>query len=129
MFDTYHSKEYVPYEKNIVVTEKKAPTDESIRLYEEIKEKAYKSILDSFTINENNISFSVIAYRDKLCMEDVIQYKFILNGKEFVGKDKVGVYGLLSKEDVFRNIYASISQEIAEMLMTDLLKSNYRIGE
>jgi len=36
----------VPYEKTVI--EKRAPTDDSIRLYEEIKTKAYKSIIDRY---------------------------------------------------------------------------------
>ena len=46
--------EHVPYEKSIV--EHRAPTDDSIRIWEEMKEKAYKSILGSIELRDNALT-------------------------------------------------------------------------
>ncbi len=52
--------EFIPYEKTII--EKRAPTDESIRLWNEIKEKAYATIRDTIrlkTLNPNSMEATI----------------------------------------------------------------------
>ena len=86
MFDKYYTKgtEHIPYTKTINIG--RAPTDESIKLYEEIKEKAFKSILDSMNISGNTVNVNAILYQDDSSFQRVLRYKYILNGDESEGK-------------------------------------------
>lgn len=63
MFDRVtiqQGKEAVPYAKTVTVHEHKAPTDESIRLYQEIEEKAFQNILHRIQVNDNALNFGAI---------------------------------------------------------------------
>jgi len=112
-------KFYVPYKKTII--EKKAPTDESIKLYEEIKEKAYDSILDTIVVNDNSLNLKAILYKDNFSYKQVCKYKVVLNGAEISGNisiEGIDVTGQSAKEAVLRKIVA----KVAEKLAVDLVK-------
>jgi hypothetical protein len=91
MFDTKeyhtHNTEYKPYEK--LVVEKKAPTDDSIRLYGELLEKAYGSILSKFKCEGNTLNLKGIQVgqffdaMNPFRMSEVLWMGLELNGKEY----------------------------------------------
>jgi hypothetical protein len=117
MFDSY-SYEAFPYEKT--VHEYKAPTDDSIRIYGEMKEKAYKSILKSIGVNNNIINFSAIIYTEFSTYEEVLQYRVMLNGKEYVGRVNEPIYR--NDEDIIRLVYEHLSQELAKQIIGEAMK-------
>jgi len=114
------STNYVPYEKTVV--EKRAPTDESIRLYEEIKEKAYNSILDSLSVIDNTFNFKVILYKDIYSFSNIVRYLFTLNSKEFDGEYRTNLENLSNKQELFEELYNKLATTIAEQLITTLIK-------
>ena len=60
MFDTYvqrHTTEYV--DRNITVKEYKAPTDESVKLLNEMTEKALNNIVKTFSTSNNTLQAKV----------------------------------------------------------------------
>lgn len=134
MFDTYVTKpkvtEYVPYEKQVKI--ERAPTDESIRLWEEMKEKAYNSILDKIEVHNNVFSGEGFLarefYHDTICF----YYKFVLNGKTFKGNEtinhmdrhKIGS----DKTMMIHFLYEKVSQQISKMLFEDLYASMDRFN-
>jgi len=89
MFDTYHKheKEFVPYEKTVI--EKRAPTDDSIRIYHELLEKAKSELIQLEDFHHNNIKAKYAV------MQRVVNYtvdcivKIDLNGtvltRSFIG--------------------------------------------
>lgn len=104
-------KEFVPYKKTII--EKKAPTDDSIRLYDEIKEKAYNSILKTIRIEDNTISISAILFDDFLTFDKIWKYRFILNGKEYFGQERFSEMEFLkNEEEILRRIIQKVSNQI-----------------
>lgn len=88
MFDRYEIKgtEYVPYEKSVTINEHRAPTDESIKIFNEIKAKAYESIIDTIVINDNLVNIAGQVWRDNCEFSTWCGYKFLINGKEYKGK-------------------------------------------
>jgi len=86
MFDAYvtRSREYVPYDKTVTVN--RAPTDESIKLWEEMKEKAYKSIIHKIQISDNVVNGKAIVYNDIPSMDEACMYEVVVNGRKFEGK-------------------------------------------
>ena len=110
---------HIPYGKTII--EKKAPTDESIKLYEKIKEKAYNSILDTIIVNDNSLNLKAILYKDPFSWKQVCKYKVLLNGSEISGSISIKNIDLTSpstKDDLLRKIVA----KVAEKLAVDLVK-------
>lgn len=127
MFDTYNARgatQYVPYEKT--VTTNNAPTDASIALYEEIKEKAYKSILHSIIIENNVFSVSTIVYEDYLSFSVKAQYKFILNGKEYSNEFELEDYKIKAQgmDYVVDEIYKKVTHHIAVSICQPLLEKS-----
>jgi hypothetical protein len=110
------SKEYIPYEKT--VKEIRAPTDDSIRLYEEFKEKAYLSVLDTLEVNDNTFNIKAILYKDLYSYRNIIKYKYTLNSKDFLGEYSTSLEKLsVSKHVVLSEIYKKLSEQIAKEIL------------
>jgi hypothetical protein len=122
MFDNYivrkGSTTYVPYEK--VVTEKRAPTDESIKLLKEMEEKVLQKIVEAYHI-ESNIMNGVVfkTFKDPLNVKEQFIVVFNVNGKEHIIKKYVEEKELLRGGDAIMNIFADT---IKDYLLGELLK-------
>ena len=53
----------------VTVTEKRAPTDESVRLLKEMEEKAREKIIDSFTVNDTHFECKFFQEMDVVTQE------------------------------------------------------------
>lgn len=74
--------ELVPYAKE--VKEIKAPTDESIRLLNEMQEKAKKNIIATIRIEQNHLKAVVVYFVDDVSKNSVNYHlKFTLNEKDY----------------------------------------------
>ena len=106
---------HVPYEKTVI--EKKAPTDESIKLYEEIKEKAYSSILDTIEVKDNSLNLTAVLYKDNFSWKTVCKYKVVLNGNVFSGEvaieDNVVATRPMAKVEVYKQIVGDVAKKLA----------------
>lgn len=73
----------------IEVYEHKAPTDESIRLMEEMHDKVISNIISRVKVEDNIVNGEVYAIRRPLRLNDLtLVIKFSINGKEYqVEKD------------------------------------------
>ncbi|MBP7509379.1 MAG: hypothetical protein KA807_16325 [Prolixibacteraceae bacterium] len=83
MFNTtIHHKEYIPYTKNVEVNEHRAPTDESIKLFDEIQQRTINRVVNSFEIKDNTIN-AVVVYFVHSIQIDKLEFvcKFYFNGK------------------------------------------------
>jgi len=115
LFYTQSSKEYVPYEKTVI--EKRAPTDDSIRLYEEIKTKAYKSILDTIKINDNTFNVKAIIFDEPLSYKRICKFAFTINGFEITDSIDIDIAMEYNKEEVINLIIDKCSKKLSvEML-------------
>lgn len=116
-------KEYVPYTKNVEITEKRAPTDESIRLYKEMEEKAEKNIIgkEAFINNELN---GVITYMEMSVgsFEIKAHIKFSLNGKEYHEVINVPRTYLSDREKSIQLLYAAIVEQLAKTFTLEISK-------
>lgn len=103
--------EYVPYEKTVI--EKRAPTDESIKLYKEMKEKAYSSILGTIELQDNILNVNGILYEEYISMDKVCKYRLMLNGREITGEIRSSRLDLKDKQFIVRKIVDDASRHIA----------------
>lgn len=122
MFDHYtvRGKEYIPYEKSVSVVEKRAPTDDSIRLYAEIKEKAYSSVLSTIELQDNILNLSAIVYEEVNSMHKVCKYRLTLNGKEILGEKRIDALDIKTKD--IREVYSEIVNDISQYIAVEILK-------
>jgi hypothetical protein len=126
--ETIRETEYVPYEKT--VHEHKAPTDESIKLLNEMQEKARHNILATMELESNVLKANGIFFQnDHPAYNNIaIALRFILNGKEIIvekqlprgwalrNKIEEGK-GTLKDDDVLKFIIDEMSKEIAAELI------------
>jgi len=129
-----HKGETVAYEKSVTVHEHKAPTDESVKLLNEMQEKAQRNILKTIKIEENYLKAVVVIFKNNF-IEDRIDYgaKFILNGEEHIVEgyiDKFEWMDVIDKNrDGFGNtvimnvIHKKYSELIAKQIMLSSLKT------
>lgn len=123
----------VPYEKTVNITEKRAPTDESIRIYEDMLEKAAKKVLYAEKIQNNVLTGIVVLMSEGMCGIRCAG-KFTLNGKEYrIDVDELSAttidemttkerkrFMLTSAEKVKIAIYKRMAEVIASKLMDTL---------
>ena len=109
--------EHVPYEKSIV--EYRAPTDDSIRIWEDMKEKAYKSILGSIELRDSVLNMNAILYEETYSNEKVCKYRLSLNGQEITGEVRSSRLDLKNKMELYRKIVDDAARHIA----IEILKS------
>jgi hypothetical protein len=121
MFDSYHvhKQEIVPIATSVTVKEIKAPTDASVKLYEEIKQKAYDSILFSVMPEENLMKAKVQYYKDWVSDSECVMWLINLNGKPYQGKFQTQER-FLNKFDLMRAAYEDISKVLAAQLISEL---------
>jgi hypothetical protein len=118
MLDTYTysspSTNYVPFEKT--VTEKKAPTDDSIRLYGEFLEKAREAIVDSFVVRNTHLDASITIFNDHICRNKVVCYKVVFNEEPIIGKITLP-YNYSDRREAVISVVEAISKDLTKKLL------------
>lgn len=122
-------REYIPYEKSVIVNEYKASTDESIKLLNEFQEKAKENLCYSVRINQTFINAIAFFFREDH-MDDgfEVYYKFGLNDSEFKVKTFISdneweesrmkhPLGEPSIHLALKLIYTRVADEIAKELI------------
>lgn len=132
LFSTTHihqgRTERVPYCREVNITEKKAPTDESVRLLNDMQEKAQRNIVATIKIDENHLNAVAIYYQDDRIHNRIIYHiRFGLNGKEYTVEDYIDKfewskaisksYMGLGHEAIFTALHKKFSEVIANELM------------
>lgn len=121
MFDTLHvhptETQFVT--KNVNIQEFRAPTDDSIRLYEETKEKAYASILASIKEDGNIVKYNAIVYRDLYSYKLVVAYRLLFNGKTIENKYEIDTFDADTKIKLREKVFEVVSRHLAADLLTE----------
>lgn len=125
-----HTTKSVPYEKSVTVHEHRAPTDVSIKIYDEMLEKTKNRVLGVFKIESNLVKCVVIAMQNpNFCSVDLqnIKYfvRFELNGelKEFsfdIDAFELNTY----RESYDRELLEKIINKISEYIAMEILKTS-----
>lgn len=108
---------------------KKAPTDDSVRLLNEMQEKAKSNIIATIEAKNNLVDVLGVYFRANNPIDMTVEFlaKFKLNGKEFdivakierseiinEAKKEFGGYG---HKHIIEIVYTKLSQEIAKVLL------------
>ena len=129
MFDTYNKTEriteHVPYEKTVTINEHKAPTDDSIRIFNEVKEKALKDVLKYITSKDNSISLKGCLSQEPMSLELHFNGLLLLNGKEVhvstTIKDDIRLSGADKLVDIRTQIVKAISEVLAKNIFIEAI--------
>lgn len=118
MFDTYvqrHTTEYV--DRNITVKEYKAPTDESVKLLNEITEKALNNIVKTFSTSNNTLQAKVAIHNNDRMQEKEVMCKFTLNGKDHMLRVEINAYETPDMDSMVEKLYTKVCEKLAQELM------------
>lgn len=123
MFDTYvnrHTTEYV--DRNITVKEYRALTDESIKLLNEMTDKALKNIVNTFSTTNNTLQLTAAVYEDFRHEKREFLCKFVLNGKSHTLQVGILTWEFNTPEAMIEELYKRICNELAMEMMQPLLQ-------
>lgn len=118
MFDTYvqrHTTEYV--DRNVTVKEYKAPTDESVKLLNEMTEKALNNIVKTFSTSNNTLQAKVAAYQDPRMGVNEFMCKFTLNGKHHMLRVEFSAYETPDINSMVEKLYTKVCEKLAQEVM------------
>lgn len=118
MFDTYvqrHTTKYV--DRNITVKEYKAPTDESVKLLNEMTEKALNNIVKTFSTSNNTLQAKVAVYQDHRMQVNEFMCKFTLNGKDHMLRVEINAYETPDIDSMVEKLYTKVCEKLAQELM------------
>ena len=107
---------------NFNVTEKRAPTDESIRLLREMEKEALNKIIKNIDLSNNQFSARLLVFEDPLNLNSKGKVLFSLNGKKH--ELNMTFKFLESKEDMINMCYDELAKYVAREIMISTGKSD-----
>ncbi|AGO49670.1 hypothetical protein Phi13:2_gp060 [Cellulophaga phage phi13:2] len=126
------------YEKsNINITEKRAPTDESVKLLKEFQEKAIKNLIDSVRINTMGIDVMVFIFNQEMITDEVeLMVSFNINGnnyrlveKIFRGEYQNGIRKKLGHLDFSRAVSYTIHEILSKAIAREIMLKAPQMNE
>ena len=107
---------------NFNVTEKRAPTDESVRLLREMEKEALNKIIKNIDLSNNQFYARLLVFEDPLNFNSKGKVLFSLNGKTH---ELYVSFGFLEpKEDMIKMCY----EELAKYIAREILISTGKFG-
>ena len=119
------------YPSHQEIHEHRAPTDESIKLLNEMREKTLKNIVAQFKVKNNVFSGIVTYFAEDFCNGDYnVVHKFKLNNIDYTVSKRIDKFDLKrDKERVLRDFYTKVSQTILKELFNAAMKDPEGIRE
>jgi len=116
MFNTTQHITNHPKELIATVTEVRAPTDESIRIYDDLCDKIRAKIVRSLKVENTVISVNGTVFETNL-MDMVFQYKLVINGYELIDSVKIDIYEAKNDRFVMQKVVRKLSEQITNNLL------------
>ena len=99
------------------VEEKRAPTDESVRLLKEMEAEARKKIIESKTVHNTEFTCKIHKYFDAPNDADMYRIIYTLNGKQGSVDISVELYQMLTPEQTACFIRDKVAVDIANKMI------------
>lgn len=103
------------------VTHKEAPVAENTRILKSLVDEAKTTVLANFTIDGGIVAGAVHIYLDN--MNDVLAVKTEINGRPILVEIANYTLSNKSKDDRIRELHRALSDEIAEIVVMELMKT------
>lgn len=132
MFDKhYFSFEEVRVDRNVNIN--RAPTDESIKLFKEMQDKAYSSVISNIEVKTNIFTGKVVCFNRNYFNGFDYELIFIFNlgGERFEIKETIDEFKFkrLNKENMLQELFEKVSSVIAEKLFKQASSESYEFRE
>jgi hypothetical protein len=128
MFDTHvhRAAPNYPQHVNTQITERRAPTDESVRLLREMEDKARDSVLFAIRCDANPFKFRAIVWDDMSTFTKMARINFALGEQEHdfeIELDRKLTH--LTRENVMEEIKRAILERLASVLAINLTVEHF----
>lgn len=102
---------------NTTVVEKRAPTDESVKLLREMERAAQDSVIKSIRVNNCEIDCVIHVHRDVLNHQHMIATIYKLNGSRRTVESRISVDK--PRDEIARTIINDVAKDIAVSLLEE----------
>lgn len=121
MFDTtiVRPTQYIPTSVSVDVQEKRAPTDESVRLLREMEQATLDSIIKRIVVPDGPVTLGLVVHHDHINLGLCLALKCVINGQPEVVKWRMDVPNL---QDHAHAVMDSVVAHLADVLARGLLK-------
>lgn len=109
-----------PATTHTTITEKRAPTDESVRLLKELEEAVQRRILETVKVGDTNFECVVRCLRDGPSQDTIFAAVFSLNGKKIEVQSRTSDYNTRPDERIAKLI-AAVAERIAAEIVQPAL--------
>lgn len=106
--------------RKIDVHEHRAPTDESIKIFNDLKEKASASVLDSFIVKNNRFDTELAVFLYAEDYSKIVSYKMMINGKSLTGKFKIPSQDIHNREKILELVVTNFTT----IFLNEIFSSN-----
>lgn len=115
---TYILPNHVSHTHSTTVTEKRAPTDESVKLLREMEEAARQKVLETIVVSDTQ--FECVIHKNHDCLSDCDVYDVIykLNGNKKAARVQIERYRNYTQEEVLIKIRDGLAESIANEMLT-----------
>lgn len=120
MFDTYELRPFIEKKVNIRVTEKRAPTDESVRLLKDFEKEARDKIINSIALESNLFHAKLFLELDHLSQKRLYYFIYELNGKRIEVKHSEWM-DEEDKEKIINGLLETLSKSISRSILKNLI--------
>lgn len=103
---------------NVNITEKRAPTDESVRLLKELEKAAVDRMIGSFELPSNTIRSRVAVRRDLMGWKNQFLILTEINGKKYEMRVETEVDS--DRRATIDELYKGLSEQLAQVIMPDV---------
>jgi ABC-type methionine transport system ATPase subunit len=117
-----------PRSTTVNVTEKRAPTDESVRLLKEFEEKAEAKVIQSVAVESNAFNCVVHGMVDGMSNRRIMRAVFDLNGKKMTAEASASWVSSGDTPALARALRDAIAKEIANSAIDAMIPALREIG-
>lgn len=131
MFDTHHhGQRSIHSTSHTKITEKRAPTDESIKLLSEMERAAEKKLISITRLDNNTFKATWHLFDDFMADSLRAKVRFELNGQRHELEVPIERHLRFKPDDIAKTIYESILSELAKVLTLEILTAEHKtIGQ
>lgn len=121
MFDNYYTSTSHNYTTK-TTHEHRAPTDASVKLLNEMTEKARSNLISTLSTSNTVLQTTWAHFKDNKIDEEKYYCKITINGKTFTEEFNVNMFNISNKHDLIVHLYKLVCDRLASVIMTPLLE-------
>lgn len=124
LFTTVKNETINKSPERIILEEKRAPTDESIRIYHEYEDKLRSEIAEKLMVKNNLITYS-LAFCNFDNLNPYVYVKFMINGEEHSEKIRINSFDAACPEKIANHIKEWLVDKMTMKPIIDIFNSYY----